>query len=66
MKNWLGSQLFSNNEGLMEGVRRWLSPQAADFFDIGAQKLIPRYDRCLNSGGDYVEKQLKCVRNFCI
>jgi hypothetical protein len=28
---------------------------AADFFDTGIQKLIPRYER-LNSGGDYVEK----------
>jgi hypothetical protein len=50
--NWLGSQRFSNNEELMEGVKTWLSSQAADFFDTGAQKLIPRYYKCLNSGGD--------------
>jgi hypothetical protein len=25
MKNWLGSQCFSNNEKFMEGVRTWLS-----------------------------------------
>jgi hypothetical protein len=40
----------------MEDVKTWLSSQAADFFDTGIQKLIPRYDKCLNSGGDYVEK----------
>jgi hypothetical protein len=40
----------------MEGVKTWLSTMAADFFDTGIQKLIPRYDKCLNSGGDYVEK----------
>jgi hypothetical protein len=40
----------------MEGVETWLSSQAADFFDTGIQKRIPRYDKCLNSGGDYVEK----------
>jgi hypothetical protein len=28
----------------------------ADFFDTGIQKLIPQHDKCLNSGGDYVEK----------
>jgi hypothetical protein len=50
----VGSQRFKNNE-LMEGVKTWLSSQAADFFDTGTQKLIPRYKR-LNSGGDYVEK----------
>jgi hypothetical protein len=39
----------------MEGVKPWLSSQAADFFDTGIQKLIHRY-KCLNSSGDYVEK----------
>jgi hypothetical protein len=28
----------------------------ADFFDGGIQKLVPRYDRCLSLGGDYVEQ----------
>jgi hypothetical protein len=40
----------------MEGVKTWLSSLAANLFDTGIQKLIPRYDKCLNSGGDYVEK----------
>jgi transposase len=56
LKNWLGSQRFNNNEELMESVKTWLSSQALDFFDTGIQKLIPRYDKCLNSSGDYVEK----------
>jgi hypothetical protein len=38
----------------MEGVKTWLSSQAADFFNTGIQELIPRY-KCLNSGGDYGE-----------
>jgi transposase len=54
LKNWLGSQHFNNNE-LKEGVKMWLNSQAADFFDTGILKLIPRY-KCLNSGGDYVQK----------
>jgi transposase len=56
LKNWLRSQRFNNNEELMEGVKRWLRSQTADFFDTGIKKLIPRYDKCLSSGGDYVEK----------
>jgi hypothetical protein len=56
LKNWLRSQLFNNNDELMEGVRLWLSSRAADFFDTDIQKLTPQYDKCLNSGGDYVEK----------
>jgi histone-lysine N-methyltransferase SETMAR len=55
LKNWLESQRFNNNEKLMESAKTWLSSMAADFFDIGTQKIIPRY-KCLNSGGDYVEK----------
>jgi hypothetical protein len=30
------------NEELMEGVKMGLSSEAADFFDPGVQKLIPR------------------------
>jgi hypothetical protein len=54
VKNWLRSQRFNNNEELMEGVQTWLSSQAADVFDAGIQKRIPRH-RYLNSCGDYVE-----------
>jgi hypothetical protein len=61
LKNWLVSQHFSNNEELLEGVKKWLSSQAANFFDRHT-KLIPLYDKCLNSGGDYVEKYFKYLR----
>jgi hypothetical protein len=55
MNSWLGPQRFNNNDELMEDVKTWLSSQAADVLDKGLQKLIPRY-KCLNSGGDNVEK----------
>jgi hypothetical protein len=41
LKNWLPSQRFSNSEELREGVKTWLSPQAANLFDRGVQKFIP-------------------------
>jgi hypothetical protein len=56
LKSWLRSQRFNKNEELMEVVKTWLSSQAADFFDTGIQNLIPQYNKCLNSGCDYVEK----------
>jgi hypothetical protein len=40
---------------MIEGVKTWLSKQAAGFFDTGLQKFIPRY-KCLSSSGEYVEK----------
>jgi hypothetical protein len=55
LKNWLRSQHFNNNE-LMDGVKTWLNSQAADFFDTSMQKLIPQYNKYLNSGSDYIKK----------
>ena len=41
---------------------QWLSHQAANFYDEGIKNLVVRYDKCLNIGGNYVEKyrRLKC------
>jgi len=30
--------------------------QAADFYDSGIQKLVPKFNKCLYNAGDYVEK----------
>ena len=56
MKVWLATQCFHTNEELMDGVNTWLHNLAAPFFDEGLQKLVPRYDKCLNVDGNYVEK----------
>jgi hypothetical protein len=63
LMNWLESQGFNSNGELMEDVKTWLSSQVADFFDTGIQKLIPQYDKCLNSGGDYVVKYVFFIYN---
>ncbi|PNF26371.1 hypothetical protein B7P43_G17995 [Cryptotermes secundus] len=49
-------QLFENDREAETVVTRWFQSQAADFYNTGIQKLVSRYDKCLNSGGDYVEK----------
>jgi hypothetical protein len=56
LKNCLRTQRFNSNEELMEGVKTWLCSQAANIFDKDIQKLIRRYDKCLSSSSDYVEK----------
>jgi len=38
-----------------------LKSQAAKFYDDGINKLVHRYDKCLNLNGDYVEKWFKIV-----
>jgi len=39
-----------------ENVSNWLKTQAANFYEEGIQKLVPRYDKCLRNFGSYVEK----------
>jgi hypothetical protein len=56
MKKWLGSQRFDDDEELQSSVVEWLQSQAVEFYDRGIQKLVKRYDKCLNVGGNYVEK----------
>jgi hypothetical protein len=34
----------------------WFKGQAAEFYDSGIQKLVPRLNKCLGNAGDYVEK----------
>ena len=41
---------------LKDAVQKWLTSQAAAFYEEGIQKLVPRYDKRLNNGGEYVEK----------
>jgi len=56
MKVWLATQRFHTNEEHMDGSNIWLQNLAAPFFDEGLQKLVSRYDNCLNVDGNYVEK----------
>jgi hypothetical protein len=56
MKVWLATQHCHSNEEPTEGVKNWLHDFTAPFFDEGLQKLVSRYDKCLNVDGNYVEK----------
>ncbi|GFV66243.1 histone-lysine N-methyltransferase SETMAR [Trichonephila clavipes] len=57
LKKFLSSgQRFGNDEELKTSVIRWFHSHAAEYYHRVIQKLIPRFDKCLNSGGGYVEK----------
>jgi fructosamine-3-kinase len=49
-------QRFENDREAEMAVTQWFQSQAADFYDTGIQKLVPWYDKYLNSSGNYVEK----------
>jgi len=56
LKNFLGGQRFDDDDELKDAVQKWLISQAAVFYEEGIQKLVLRFDKCLNNGGEYVEK----------
>jgi histone-lysine N-methyltransferase SETMAR len=56
LKEFLGGRRFKSDETVKDAVKEWLNGLAAEVYDEGIQKLITRYDKCLNVGGDYVEK----------
>jgi hypothetical protein len=41
---------------VQEEVMTRFKQQAADFYDSGIQKLVPRLKKCLDNDGNYVEK----------
>jgi hypothetical protein len=53
--NFLGGRWFLDEE-VKEAVNTWLALQVASFYDAGIQKLVPRYNKCLNNGGNYVRR----------
>jgi len=56
LKNFLGGKRFDDDSDLKDAVQKWLTSQATAIYEEGVQKLVPCYDRCLNNGGEYVEK----------
>jgi len=45
-----------DDDEVQEVVMTWFKGQAADFYDSGIQRLVPRLNKYLDSAGDYVEK----------
>jgi hypothetical protein len=45
-----------DDDEVQEEIMTWFKGQAADFYDSGIQKLVPRLNKCLDNAGDYVEK----------
>ncbi|GBN48248.1 hypothetical protein AVEN_184248-1 [Araneus ventricosus] len=56
LKEFLGSKRFGSDEGLENVMATCHNELAAEEYDMGILKLADIYDKCLNVGGDYVEK----------
>jgi hypothetical protein len=65
----LGGRRFKSDEKVKDAIKEWLNGLAAEVYDEGIQKLVTRYDKCLNIFGDYVENNLGSVimiHSFCL
>jgi hypothetical protein len=47
---------FDDDDDVQDEVMTWFKGLAADFYDSGIQKMVPRLNKCLDNAGDYVEK----------
>jgi hypothetical protein len=56
LKKFVASQSLRSDQETKGAVQNWLEGLAMTFFEDNLQKLVPRYDKCLNVHGDYVEK----------
>ncbi|GFW58729.1 uncharacterized protein TNCV_379121 [Trichonephila clavipes] len=52
----LGGKSFHDDDEIKDEVKMCFRQQAATFYDCGIQKLVLRLNKCLDNGGDHVEK----------
>jgi hypothetical protein len=46
---------FADNDAVIQTVREWISRQLQVFFEKGIRMLPERWQKCVDSGGEYVE-----------
>jgi hypothetical protein len=56
LKKHLTGEKFDDYDEVQEEVMTWFNGQAADFYDSGIQKPVPRLNKCFDNASDYVEK----------
>ena len=55
MKKYLKGIRFTSDEDLKAAVTKFFALQQIEFYENGVRKLISRWQRCIDLGGDYVE-----------
>jgi hypothetical protein len=56
LEKHLAGKKFDDNDDVQEEVMKWFKGQAADFYDSGIQKLVPRLNKCSDNAGICIEK----------
>ncbi|KAJ4446348.1 hypothetical protein ANN_13043 [Periplaneta americana] len=53
LKSDLRRRQFAMDSDLIEAVQQWCHQQPKDFYEQGIKNLVSRWDKCLNTDGDY-------------
>ncbi|GBM02096.1 hypothetical protein AVEN_190538-1 [Araneus ventricosus] len=56
LKQHLEGKHFADDDDVQHKVLLWIRQQPKEFYAAGIGALIERWDKCINIGGDYVEK----------
>jgi len=67
LKKHLAGKKFDYYDEVQEEAMTWFKGQAADFYDSGIRKLVPRLNKCLDNADEYVEKQsyVQAIHSQC-
>ncbi|GBM33910.1 hypothetical protein AVEN_74648-1 [Araneus ventricosus] len=57
LKQHLGGKHFADDDDVQLEVLLWMRQQPKRFYVAGIGAPIKRWDKCINIGGDYVEKE---------
>ncbi|GFO44209.1 histone-lysine N-methyltransferase SETMAR [Plakobranchus ocellatus] len=56
LKRHLGGMAFETEDDLISELRNWFDNLDVDFFRVGINSLLSRWQNCIDLHGDYVEK----------
>ncbi|GFO02570.1 histone-lysine N-methyltransferase SETMAR [Plakobranchus ocellatus] len=56
LKRHLGGMAFETEDDLISELRNWFDNLDVDFFRVGINSLMSRWQKCIDLHGDYVEK----------
>ncbi len=56
LKKFLGEKQFTNDEELKTTICQWMKDVGTQFYADSINKLVHRYEKCVQVGGDYMEK----------
>ncbi len=57
LKKHLGGHKFHSNDKIQVEIQKIFSSQDPQFYATNTEKLVLRYDKCLNNLSDYVENK---------